>query len=159
MPVLGLCKQPGCGSLTACKHNQWLHNQPWPRISLSSPYETDASSSILVTFSLPHLCGTLYNGDIWMQPLFCQISKSKENSKNAIWIDCGIHAREWISPAFCLWFIGHVSTQSYRITDFKAKQKILMPFTFVQLHSRIHKALIHLLPQHQHMIFVSMLQA
>ncbi|XP_019141850.1 carboxypeptidase B2 isoform X3 [Corvus cornix cornix] len=36
-----------------------------------------------------------------------EISKSKEKSKNAIWIDCGIHAREWISPAFCLWFIGH----------------------------------------------------
>ncbi|XP_058685489.1 carboxypeptidase B2 isoform X2 [Poecile atricapillus] len=37
-----------------------------------------------------------------------EISKSMEKSKNAIWIDCGIHAREWISPAFCLWFIGHV---------------------------------------------------
>ncbi|XP_071426870.1 carboxypeptidase B2 isoform X2 [Pithys albifrons albifrons] len=36
-----------------------------------------------------------------------EISKSQEKSKNAIWIDCGIHAREWISPAFCLWFIGH----------------------------------------------------
>ncbi|XP_072266065.1 carboxypeptidase B2 [Pyxicephalus adspersus] len=34
-------------------------------------------------------------------------AKSKTNTTNAIWIDCGIHAREWISPAFCLWFIGH----------------------------------------------------
>uniref|UniRef100_A0A8C3MFK0 Peptidase M14 domain-containing protein n=1 Tax=Geospiza parvula TaxID=87175 RepID=A0A8C3MFK0_GEOPR len=34
----------------------------------------------------------------------------KEKSKNAIWIDCGIHAREWISPAFCLWFIEKTST-------------------------------------------------
>uniref|UniRef100_A0A3Q1HDY6 Peptidase M14 domain-containing protein n=1 Tax=Anabas testudineus TaxID=64144 RepID=A0A3Q1HDY6_ANATE len=25
--------------------------------------------------------------------------------KKAMWIDCGIHAREWISPAFCLWFV------------------------------------------------------
>ncbi|KAM5180282.1 carboxypeptidase B2 [Mantella aurantiaca] len=33
--------------------------------------------------------------------------KNKSNTTNAIWIDCGIHAREWISPAFCLWFIGH----------------------------------------------------
>ncbi|XP_008631389.1 carboxypeptidase B2 isoform X2 [Corvus cornix cornix] len=42
------------------------------------------------------------------RPLYVlKISKSKEKSKNAIWIDCGIHAREWISPAFCLWFIGH----------------------------------------------------
>ncbi|XP_071661691.1 carboxypeptidase B2 isoform X2 [Patagioenas fasciata] len=36
-----------------------------------------------------------------------ELSKSPEKSKSAIWIDCGIHAREWISPAFCLWFIGH----------------------------------------------------
>ncbi|NWI43893.1 CBPB2 Carboxypeptidase, partial [Picathartes gymnocephalus] len=42
------------------------------------------------------------------RPLYVlKISKSKEKSKNAIWIDCGIHAREWISPAFCLWFIGY----------------------------------------------------
>lgn len=27
-----------------------------------------------------------------------------------MWIDCGIHAREWISPAFCLWFVQYVST-------------------------------------------------
>ncbi|NWT51983.1 CBPB2 Carboxypeptidase, partial [Erythrocercus mccallii] len=49
------------------------------------------------------------------RPLYVlKISKSKENSKNAIWIDCGIHAREWISPAFCLWFIGHATHVLYR---------------------------------------------
>ena len=26
-----------------------------------------------------------------------------------MWIDCGIHAREWIAPAFCLWFVHYVS--------------------------------------------------
>ncbi|XP_074421453.1 carboxypeptidase B2 [Larus michahellis] len=42
------------------------------------------------------------------RPLYVlKLSKSHESSKSAIWIDCGIHAREWISPAFCLWFIGH----------------------------------------------------
>ncbi|NXX18439.1 CBPB2 Carboxypeptidase, partial [Podargus strigoides] len=42
------------------------------------------------------------------RPLYVlKLSKSQEKSKRAIWIDCGIHAREWISPAFCLWFIGH----------------------------------------------------
>uniref|UniRef100_A0A8C5N134 Carboxypeptidase A6 n=1 Tax=Leptobrachium leishanense TaxID=445787 RepID=A0A8C5N134_9ANUR len=25
--------------------------------------------------------------------------------KKAIWIDCGIHAREWIGPVFCQWFV------------------------------------------------------
>lgn len=51
-----------------------------------------------------------YTLDILTQSLFCQLSKSQETPKSAIWIDCGIHAREWISPAFCLWFIGHVSS-------------------------------------------------
>ncbi|XP_060642441.2 carboxypeptidase B2 [Anolis sagrei] len=40
-----------------------------------------------------------------------KLSNGNGTQKNAIWIDCGIHAREWISPAFCLWFIGH-ATQS-----------------------------------------------
>lgn len=28
-------------------------------------------------------------------------------SKKAMWMDCGIHAREWVSPAFCLWFVQY----------------------------------------------------
>uniref|UniRef100_A0A8C6V2V3 Carboxypeptidase O n=1 Tax=Neogobius melanostomus TaxID=47308 RepID=A0A8C6V2V3_9GOBI len=27
------------------------------------------------------------------------------NKKKIIWMDCGIHAREWISPAFCQYFV------------------------------------------------------
>ncbi|KAM9095378.1 carboxypeptidase A6 [Sarcophilus harrisii] len=33
--------------------------------------------------------------------------------KRAIWIDCGIHAREWIGPAFCQWFVKE-ALQTYR---------------------------------------------
>ncbi|KFV15990.1 Carboxypeptidase B2, partial [Tauraco erythrolophus] len=44
------------------------------------------------------------------RPLYVlKLSKGQEKSKSAIWIDCGIHAREWISPAFCLWFIGYAT--------------------------------------------------
>lgn len=28
-----------------------------------------------------------------------------KTSKRKIWLDCGIHAREWVSPATCIWFI------------------------------------------------------
>ncbi|XP_049709359.1 carboxypeptidase B2-like isoform X1 [Elephas maximus indicus] len=46
-------------------------------------------------------------------PLYVlKLSKKQQTAKNAVWIDCGIHAREWISPAFCLWFVGYV-TQFY----------------------------------------------
>ncbi|KAG8431457.1 hypothetical protein GDO86_018653 [Hymenochirus boettgeri] len=33
-----------------------------------------------------------------------QIGKSG-TSRRAVFMDCGIHAREWISPAFCQWFL------------------------------------------------------
>ncbi|CAL1582689.1 unnamed protein product [Knipowitschia caucasica] len=33
--------------------------------------------------------------------------------KRVIWMDCGIHAREWIAPAFCQWFVKEI-VQSYK---------------------------------------------
>ncbi|KAJ8407393.1 hypothetical protein AAFF_G00279670 [Aldrovandia affinis] len=33
--------------------------------------------------------------------------KGGTQPKRAMWIDCGIHAREWISQAFCLWFVQY----------------------------------------------------
>lgn len=29
-------------------------------------------------------------------------------AKRAIWIDCGIHAREWITVSTCIWIINRV---------------------------------------------------
>lgn len=44
------------------------------------------------------------------RPLYVlKVSTKEQKAKTAVWIDCGIHAREWISPAFCLWFIGHAT--------------------------------------------------
>ncbi|MBN3298907.1 CBPO Carboxypeptidase, partial [Amia calva] len=41
------------------------------------------------------------------------IGIESESPKKAIWMDCGIHAREWIAPAFCQWFVKEV-LQSYK---------------------------------------------
>uniref|UniRef100_A0A3Q3WGE7 Peptidase M14 domain-containing protein n=1 Tax=Mola mola TaxID=94237 RepID=A0A3Q3WGE7_MOLML len=42
------------------------------------------------------------------QPLYVlKLSLNDRPNKKAMWIDCGIHAREWISTAFCLWFVRH----------------------------------------------------
>nr|XP_020509589.1 carboxypeptidase B2 [Labrus bergylta] len=42
------------------------------------------------------------------RPLYVlKLSLNDRADKKAMWIDCGIHAREWISPAFCLWFVQH----------------------------------------------------
>ncbi|XP_078147102.1 carboxypeptidase O-like [Centroberyx gerrardi] len=40
--------------------------------------------------------------------------------KKAIWMDCGIHAREWISPAFCQYFVRQI-LQTYK-TDPKVNE-------------------------------------
>lgn len=37
-----------------------------------------------------------------------QIGKKNRHQKKAVWIDCGVHAREWIGPAFCQWFVKEV---------------------------------------------------
>ncbi|KAI4896246.1 hypothetical protein NFI96_033900, partial [Prochilodus magdalenae] len=34
-----------------------------------------------------------------------KIGRSTGTTKPAIFMDCGFHAREWISPAFCQWFV------------------------------------------------------
>ncbi|XP_015727144.1 carboxypeptidase B isoform X2 [Coturnix japonica] len=45
--------------------------------------------------------GETYEG----RPLYLlKLGKSGTNKK-AIFMDCGFHAREWISPAFCQWFV------------------------------------------------------
>ncbi|XP_026157706.1 carboxypeptidase B2 [Mastacembelus armatus] len=42
------------------------------------------------------------------RPLYAlKLSLNNRPNKKAMWIDCGIHAREWIAPAFCLWFVRH----------------------------------------------------
>uniref|UniRef100_A0A673BDH9 Carboxypeptidase O n=1 Tax=Sphaeramia orbicularis TaxID=375764 RepID=A0A673BDH9_9TELE len=46
-----------------------------------------------------------------------KIGSKSASAKKAIWMDCGIHAREWISPAFCQYFIN----QTYK-TDPKMEQ-------------------------------------
>ncbi|KAK0141589.1 Carboxypeptidase A6 [Merluccius polli] len=46
--------------------------------------------------------GTSYEG----RPLYVlQLGKRSRPQKKAMWIDCGVHAREWIGPAFCQWFV------------------------------------------------------
>ncbi|XP_030266223.1 carboxypeptidase B2 [Sparus aurata] len=48
------------------------------------------------------------------RPLYVlKLSMNNRPNKKAMWIDCGIHAREWVSPAFCLWFVRH-SLSFYR---------------------------------------------
>ncbi|XP_032920959.1 carboxypeptidase O [Catharus ustulatus] len=51
---------------------------------------------------------------------YLQISQPSNKPKKIIWMDCGIHAREWISPAFCQWFVKEI-LQNYK-TDPKIRR-------------------------------------
>ncbi|KAM9610119.1 zinc finger CCCH domain-containing protein 13 isoform 9-T18 [Trichechus inunguis] len=63
----------------------------------------------LITEWYPDMVEKIHIGSSYEKyPLYVlKVSKKGQIAKNAVWIDCGIHAREWISPAFCLWFIGY----------------------------------------------------
>ncbi|KAG8432762.1 hypothetical protein GDO86_017125 [Hymenochirus boettgeri] len=39
---------------------------------------------------------------------YFKIGWPSEKNKKIIWMDCGIHAREWISMAFCQWFVKEI---------------------------------------------------
>ncbi|KAI9536137.1 hypothetical protein NQZ68_036659 [Dissostichus eleginoides] len=54
--------------------------------------------------------GKSYEG----RPLYVlQIGKRSRQQKKAVWIDCGVHAREWIGPAFCQWFVKEQHITNY----------------------------------------------
>ncbi|KAM9609937.1 carboxypeptidase B2-like isoform 2-T2 [Trichechus inunguis] len=85
-----------------------------PRASSSYYQQYHSLSEIyswidLTTERYPDMVEKLHIGSSYEKyPLYVlKVSKKGQIAKNAIWIDCGIHAREWISPAFCLWFIGY----------------------------------------------------
>ena len=49
--------------------------------------------------------GTTYEG----RPInMLNISLNDGKKKAAIWLDCGVHSREWISPAFCMYAIDQL---------------------------------------------------
>ncbi|XP_045416201.1 carboxypeptidase O [Lemur catta] len=57
-----------------------------------------------------HFLGMTYEA----RPMYyLKISQSSNDPKKIIWMDCGIHAREWIAPAFCQWFVKEI-LQNYK---------------------------------------------
>uniref|UniRef100_A0A8D0FUJ5 Carboxypeptidase B1 n=1 Tax=Strix occidentalis caurina TaxID=311401 RepID=A0A8D0FUJ5_STROC len=60
--------------------------------------------------------GKTYEG----RPMYLLKVSAFGPNKKAIFMDCGFHAREWISPAFCQWFVKEVS----KLNDKKIFYKI-----------------------------------
>ncbi|XP_063874982.1 carboxypeptidase B-like [Scylla paramamosain] len=73
--------------------------------SILDGVETD--SELVTTY----VAGTTYEGrDIRVAKV------SSGGSKEVIWIDCGIHAREWVSPATCLYILDQLTSGSSEAT-------------------------------------------
>ncbi|NXP17823.1 CBPB1 Carboxypeptidase, partial [Scytalopus superciliaris] len=73
------------------KYNSWDTIAAWTA-------DIAAQNPDLVSRSV---IGETYEG----RPMYLlKMGKSGPNKK-AIFLDCGFHAREWISPAFCQWFV------------------------------------------------------
>ncbi|XP_066564989.1 carboxypeptidase B isoform X1 [Amia ocellicauda] len=62
-----------------------------------------ANPSLITTSQI----GTSYEG---RRMHLLKLGKPSSSPKPAIFMDCGIHAREWISPAFCQWFVKEALT-------------------------------------------------
>uniref|UniRef100_A0A8C5SQ61 Carboxypeptidase B2 n=1 Tax=Laticauda laticaudata TaxID=8630 RepID=A0A8C5SQ61_LATLA len=95
---------------------QTINDTVTPRSSISF-YEQYHSPKVIYTWmdeiarGHPDIIQKIHIGYSFdKRPLYVlKLSHRSKTPKNAIWIDCGIHAREWVSPACCLWFTGHVT--------------------------------------------------
>ncbi|ETE61379.1 Carboxypeptidase B2, partial [Ophiophagus hannah] len=93
---------------------QTINDTVTPRSSISF-YEQYHSPKVIYTWMdeivrrHPDITQKIHIGYSFdKRPLYVlKLSHRSRTPKNAIWIDCGIHAREWVSPACCLWFTGH----------------------------------------------------
>ncbi|KAF1671170.1 CBPB1 Carboxypeptidase, partial [Pygoscelis papua] len=73
------------------KYNNWETIAAWTAdIAAQNP---DLVSRIVI--------GETYEG----RPMYLLKMGKRGANKKAIFMDCGFHAREWISPAFCQWFV------------------------------------------------------
>ncbi|OCT80938.1 mast cell carboxypeptidase A [Xenopus laevis] len=95
------------------KYQTWLEIATWAyRVSLKHPN----------LVSIVH-AGDTYEG----RPILILKVGSQKTNKNGIVFECGVHAREWISPAFCQWFVNE-AIRSYGKD--KTMTKLLDRMTF-----------------------------
>ncbi|KAK7076841.1 hypothetical protein SK128_011598 [Halocaridina rubra] len=76
--------------------------------TLNEIYATlDGLKSDFPSLVTDYVAGTTYEGrDIRVTV----ISSDGSNTRDVIWIDCGIHAREWVSTATCQWILDQLTS-------------------------------------------------
>ncbi|XP_001371211.1 mast cell carboxypeptidase A [Monodelphis domestica] len=97
-------KDDSPGRHSYSKYNEWSKIAAWTQ---------------RMTEKSPELISRLEIGRTGENNPMYVLKVGKKSGKNrAIFMDCGIHAREWISPAFCQWFV-------YQATKTYGKNKIM----------------------------------
>ncbi|XP_043916390.1 carboxypeptidase B-like [Protopterus annectens] len=98
------------------KYNTWDKVVAWTA-QMASTY-----SSLVTREEI----GNSYKG----RPMYVLKLGKSSTSKKTAFIECGIHAREWISPAFCQWFVNE-AVRTYE-TD-KTMNRLLSKMTIYVL--------------------------
>ncbi|XP_056419521.1 mast cell carboxypeptidase A-like [Hyla sarda] len=81
-----------------------------------------------VSLKYPKLASIVQIGETYEgRPMLVIKIGNQISAKKGIFLDCGIHAREWISPAFCQWFVKE-AIRTYGKD--KEMTKLLNSFTF-----------------------------
>ncbi|XP_029472564.1 mast cell carboxypeptidase A-like isoform X2 [Rhinatrema bivittatum] len=94
-------------------------------------WEKIAAWTAKIATKYPKLVSRIQIGTTTEERPMYLLKLGKQNLKRkAIFIDCGIHAREWISPAFCQWFVKE-AIKTYRKD--KLMTKLLNSLTFYVL--------------------------
>ncbi|XP_063772029.1 carboxypeptidase B-like [Pseudophryne corroboree] len=74
-------------------------------------WETIAKWTCKIATNHPDLVSRLEIGNTFEGREMYVLKVGKQSSvETAIFLECGVHAREWISPAFCQWFVRELVT-------------------------------------------------
>ncbi|XP_067851118.1 carboxypeptidase B-like [Heptranchias perlo] len=85
-------KETGSSGYNYEKYHRWDEIQSW------TANIADENPRLISRFEI----GRSYEG---RAIYLLRVGKRTGSVKPTIFMDCGIHAREWISPAFCQWFV------------------------------------------------------
>ncbi|XP_053565977.1 carboxypeptidase B [Bombina bombina] len=90
-------------------------------------WETIANWTCKIVSKFPKIASRLEIGNTYEGRGMYVLKIGNPTAKRAIFVDCGIHAREWISPAYCQWLVKEL-TSGYS-KDYRTKE-LLKKITF-----------------------------
>ncbi|XP_075058004.1 carboxypeptidase B-like isoform X2 [Mixophyes fleayi] len=108
--------------------NRKVRNSKKHSYTKYNDWETIADWTSKIATKHPKLVERLEIGNTFEgRPMYVLKVGKSSTTETAIFMDCGIHAREWISPALCQWFVNELVTGHSKDKSIK---KLLRKLTF-----------------------------